>query len=81
MNILPDNSDTDGDGRIGLFSTYDEIHAFIIGIAAGFVLTSMNNWLDEKYTHQVKQELPYAIGGVISGYILYLFSRAINKRY
>lgn len=34
-NIMPDDSDTDDNGRIGLLSTRTKIHAVVIGITAG----------------------------------------------
>lgn len=38
---LPDDSDHDGRGRIGLLSTYTEVHALVLGLTAGahFVLS------------------------------------------
>lgn len=36
-NLLPDDSDTDNDGRTGFLSTYVEWHALVIGIAVGTV--------------------------------------------
>jgi hypothetical protein len=33
--LLPDDSDTDGDGRTGFLSTYTEVHALVFGVTAG----------------------------------------------
>lgn len=33
--LLPDDSDTDGDGRTGVLSTRTEVHALVLGVTAG----------------------------------------------
>lgn len=35
--LLPDDSDTDNDGRTGVLSTYVEWHALVIGLALGTI--------------------------------------------
>lgn len=79
MGLLPDRSDDSGTGRIGPFSTYAEVHAFVIGVAVGFVVTCIDNWLDTKYKLQVKQELPYTIAGIVVGTVVYGIESMYNN--
>lgn len=39
--LLPDDSDTDGDGRTGFLSTRTELHVLIAGIAAGIAASAI----------------------------------------
>lgn len=37
---LPDDSDTDGEGRTGFLSTHTEVHAFVVGVLSGIAAGS-----------------------------------------